>query len=285
MARFTPGHTLLHELTCSDCHQPYQAKTTTSKYCPACRVGTCLHCGLPTKKREAKLCSLKCTARYKVRTNPDVLVTLQRGRALAHGELDQQRREKIRKARTGVPRHDIRGANNPRWKGGSGSERHQAMGRLEYKVWRATVYKRDGYACVLCAATKTRFEAHHIHRWSTHPEIRYEPANGVTLCTGCHDRIVGCEEQFVERFTAYVATRAPVGLTDAERTRFARFEVPCSQCGKTLEREPHMRSKRWHFCDANCKRTYSTTIGHNWRGVAASAVRPLTSDTPPDPAS
>lgn len=158
------------------------------------------------------------------------------------------------------------------------------MGRLEYKVWRATVYKRDGYTCVLCSATKTRFEAHHIHRWSTHPELRYEPANGVTLCTGCHDRLVGHEDQFVERLTAYVATRASVELTEAERTRFARFEVPCSQCGKTLDREPHMRSKRWHFCDVVCRKTYGASIGHDWRR-AASTVRPLTPDPTTNPAS
>lgn len=284
MSRFTPGHVTLHACVCSKCNTPYQAKTTTRKYCPTCRTNVCAHCGKPTKRSDTKLCSRACAAAV-LRTNPTVAAILHAGRARAHGDLDPQRREKIRKARTGVPRHDIRGVNNPRWKGGSGSERHQAMGRLEYKVWRATVYKRDGYTCALCSATKTRFEAHHIHRWSTHPELRYEPANGVTLCTGCHDRIVGCEEQFVERFTVYVATRAPVELTEAERMRFARFEVPCSQCGKTLERAPHMRSKRWHFCDANCKQAYSTTIGHNWRGIAASAVRPMTCDFTANPAS
>ena len=53
------------------------------------------------------------------------------------------------------------------------------------RKWRNAVLHRDGNQCVKCGA-RHRLEAHHILRWATHPEERFNVDNGVTLCTVCH---------------------------------------------------------------------------------------------------
>jgi 5-methylcytosine-specific restriction endonuclease McrA len=55
----------------------------------------------------------------------------------------------------------------------------------EYKAWRQAVLVRDGHACVICGS-KGKLHAHHRASWSKHPELRYDIANGTTLCPACH---------------------------------------------------------------------------------------------------
>ncbi len=55
----------------------------------------------------------------------------------------------------------------------------------ELYQWRKRVLARDGFACQDCGA-RTNLEAHHIHPWSTHPDLRTELDNGQTLCRSCH---------------------------------------------------------------------------------------------------
>lgn len=54
----------------------------------------------------------------------------------------------------------------------------------EYRIWVATVKRRDK-CCIISGDIKTR-EAHHIKDASNHPELRYEPDNGVTLARKYH---------------------------------------------------------------------------------------------------
>lgn len=70
--------------------------------------------------------------------------------------------------------------------GVSGTERHQAMGKIEYRTWRTSVFKRDDYTCQICFVRGGYLEADHIKPWRTHEELRYEVSNGRTLCLKCH---------------------------------------------------------------------------------------------------
>lgn len=54
----------------------------------------------------------------------------------------------------------------------------------EARAWSIAVRKRDG-ACRRCGTTKG-LVAHHIKPWAKHPELRYDVANGETLCRSCH---------------------------------------------------------------------------------------------------
>src|SRR5690606_12326565 len=55
----------------------------------------------------------------------------------------------------------------------------------EYDLFRKEVFKRDNYCCQKCSANNS-IVAHHILNFSSHPDLRYEPSNGITLCDSCH---------------------------------------------------------------------------------------------------
>ena len=89
-------------------------------------------------------------------------------------------RKKMRLAKLGKRNHLT---NN--WKGGKNSGR-EGRGRQEYKEWRMAIYKRDGFACVVCGNVGRNLNAHHIKEWVNFPELRLDIKNGVTMCEGCH---------------------------------------------------------------------------------------------------
>lgn len=99
----------------------------------------------------------------------------------------EESRRKIAEAHKGKPKINMpRGEKHHMWKGGKGTERHQAMARSEYKSWRTAVFARDDYTCVCCSATRTYLHADHIVGWSEDEALRYEVKNGQTLCYKCH---------------------------------------------------------------------------------------------------
>lgn len=86
----------------------------------------------------------------------------------------------------GIPMPQMRGENNPNWKGGTTKERSAAMGRVEYRLWREEVFARDNYTCQVCSQYGGHLHADHIETWKDSPELRYLASNGRTLCVPCH---------------------------------------------------------------------------------------------------
>lgn len=92
-------------------------------------------------------------------------------------------RFRMSKGKTGK----YRGVNNPRWNGGgTHTERERVWHLGEYQQWRRAVFERDDYTCRNCFKRGGKLRAHHIKPWATHPELRYDIQNGLTLCHGCH---------------------------------------------------------------------------------------------------
>jgi len=80
-----------------------------------------------------------------------------------------------------------RGEKSPTWKGGTyGTERHRAMGQIEYTLWRNAVFERDNYTCRMCSQYSGYLQADHKKPWAVFPELRYAIDNGMTLCKNCH---------------------------------------------------------------------------------------------------
>ena len=80
----------------------------------------------------------------------------------------------------------------------------------EYRKWRRRVFKRDGFACTRCGS-RERIQAHHVKRWATHPDLRFEVANGLTLCYDCHQeehRQMTLSESSAERYWDWNQTEA-----------------------------------------------------------------------------
>ena len=241
---------------CVDCGKDFLGTGPKAKKCQDCRK--CKWCGNPLTFSRSQFCDSSCFGKWNYTQNS--------GTNLTWENLDTGQQEKrgvsISKAKTGVSRTD-RGELNANWKGNK-SERRTSMERLEYKVWRATVFKRDGYTCVICHERSKRMEAHHILPWAEYVELRYSVSNGVTLCKTCHDAIAHKESEFKDRFIAYVAAAAVVVLTEEERAKFEPIYVQCSDCGKDKRISAWHLKKKWHFCDMTCKRSYEKKIGSNW---------------------
>ena len=70
--------------------------------------------------------------------------------------------------------------------GGVSTEDMLLRASFEYVQWRKVVFSRDDYTCQICYLRSGRLEAHHIKPFATHPELRLEIDNGITLCKSCH---------------------------------------------------------------------------------------------------
>ena len=82
------------------------------------------------------------------------------------------------------------GKSNHSYVDGLGGERAidrmRARLRLDYRLWRETVFKRDNFTCRACGTRGGTLHADHIKSWRHFPEMRYEVGNGRTLCIACH---------------------------------------------------------------------------------------------------
>ena len=70
---------------------------------------------------------------------------------------------------------------------GRHAERQATRAGALAKQWAFDVKARDNFACVHCGDDRGgNLHAHHIKAWATHPELRFELSNGVTVCDACH---------------------------------------------------------------------------------------------------
>lgn len=101
-----------------------------------------------------------------------------------------------------------RGKDSHLWKGGVTSLHNQIRKSAEYRAWRRMVYERDNYTCVECGKRSKRgkritLNADHIKPFSLYPELRFEVANGRTLCVLCHKRTETYGWNYFNITTAY----------------------------------------------------------------------------------
>lgn len=89
-------------------------------------------------------------------------------------------------AKRRAPRPGASGANHHNWQGGITPVNHAIRTSLEYAIWRDAVFARDDHTCVRCDKRGGDMHADHIQPFATHPELRFEVANGRTLCPPCH---------------------------------------------------------------------------------------------------
>lgn len=77
----------------------------------------------------------------------------------------------------------------------------------QYKAWVSAVFKRDKHTCKMCGYIAKKFrhiQAHHIKRWADYPMLRYQVANGITLCDKCHKKVWNKEKEFESIFLAKI---------------------------------------------------------------------------------
>ena len=91
-----------------------------------------------------------------------------------------------------------------------------------YNRWKAQVKIRDNHACRICGC-RGQVEADHIRQWAKHPEMAFNPANGITLCTACHTSINGREKEFEKFFDFLVERSAKPQSTPRKASRTLAF--------------------------------------------------------------
>ncbi len=66
---------------------------------------------------------------------------------------------------------------------------HKDRGGQLHREWSQNVKNRDGWKCRIANdECSGRLESHHILGWRSHPELRYQLNNGITLCHYHHPR-------------------------------------------------------------------------------------------------
>lgn len=79
-----------------------------------------------------------------------------------------------------------KGNKAPNWKGGV-TPIHKAIRRsVEFKLWREAVFSRDNWTCLWCGKRGGELHPDHIKPFSQYPDLRFDIANGRTLCKDCH---------------------------------------------------------------------------------------------------
>lgn len=77
------------------------------------------------------------------------------------------------------------GSNSNFWKGGCTKTNQKIRNSIEYRLWRESVLKRDGGACIWCGSI-VDLHVDHIKPFAHYPELRFAIDNGRTLCKRCH---------------------------------------------------------------------------------------------------
>lgn len=97
---------------------------------------------------------------------------------------------------------NMKGSNNPNWKGGIATERNLFISSIECKKWRISVFERDDYTCKECGNRGGNLNAHHILLYRDYPDSQYSLniMNGITLCEKCHRKTFGKEYEFFSKY-------------------------------------------------------------------------------------
>lgn len=105
------------------------------------------------------------------------------------------------------------GPENHRWNHDLDPETRAITRKTERdREWRSTVLARDDYTCAVCGQRGGALHAHHLRSFRYHPEGRYDPDNGVTMCRDHHldfHKVYGRKDFTPENFKEYQQLNRP----------------------------------------------------------------------------
>ena len=81
-----------------------------------------------------------------------------------------------------------KGEKGNNWKGGVTPELIKARNSLEYKIWDSAVFVNNDYTDQKTGIRGGKLHAHHIYNFSSHPELRFDINNGITLSEKSHKK-------------------------------------------------------------------------------------------------
>jgi 5-methylcytosine-specific restriction endonuclease McrA len=86
------------------------------------------------------------------------------------------------------PQLQTRGEKHPNWKGGVSSENRRVRSRIEFRLWRESVFALDNWTCQKCKERGNYLHPHHILNFALYPDLRFSINNGITFCKQCHKK-------------------------------------------------------------------------------------------------
>lgn len=191
---------------------------------------TCLTCkkeislSLSASKKR-KTCSYTCSQKHKwsnieyrahmrkahqgnIPANMSELVAFTR--SVAGRKMHSEMCKEIAGWNKGIKMPQISGANSYRWISDRSklAKNDKQRNSSAHREWSRQIKNRDYWRCQIanddCSG---RVEAHHILGWASHPELRYEIKNGITLCHFHHPRKRSDEERYANDFQKLVAAK------------------------------------------------------------------------------
>lgn len=179
----------------------------------------CLHCSeiiIPQNVRhyrKQKFCSKKCSALFYGEDKRKQLIELNAKREKATGNCVVCEKVFFRppsyakntvtcsKFCSSIRRSDTqKGELSHLWRGGKTSANGIFRESFSYDNWRKSVFERDDWRCQICFERGGKITAHHILKFSEHPEYRIDINNGISLCWNCHKKIKNKEKDFTAHF-------------------------------------------------------------------------------------
>lgn len=103
----------------------------------------------------------------------------------------EETKRKMGEVKKGKPQPWNQKENHWNWNEGISSEIDEIKSSIEYRLWRESVFARDGYTCQKCGdmnggGKTVKLNAHHILNFIQYPELRTAIDNGITFCEDCH---------------------------------------------------------------------------------------------------
>lgn len=156
--------------------------------------------------------------------------------------------------------HRYFGPENANWNGNPRRKHRES----KQASWARAVISRDLATCQGCGASGVELHAHHLTPYRDNPSLRWDVANGQTLCFRCHwAEHTGPAANGVNSGEAAAGhaggnpepsfgRKAVEGVTTRGRA-YRRWEGSCDWCGKFLsKRFSDVAGKRHIFCDRSC---------------------------------
>ncbi|WP_461247694.1 HNH endonuclease [Treponema sp. R6D11] len=187
---------------CRNCYLVFHKKPESyvERICPKCGKSFQVH-KAQINRGQGKYCSKKCAVSHQPRKKNTHIkqICVVCGKKLERHPSDMQK--SINKKVFCSPKcwyQYNQEKNHYSWGGGQ-DDRMCPKGR----TWRKLVIERDKGICRLCHSS-IRPEAHHIKPFRSHPELRYDLDNGITLCHECHLKLAR-NESIIEKELSIIA--------------------------------------------------------------------------------
>ena len=94
------------------------------------------------------------------------------------------------------------------WIDGRTPENIRIRGGIEFRLWRESVFSRDGWTCQKCLKRGGILHPHHIQNFSQYPELRFAIDNGITFCKQHHilfHKIYGKKNNNQEQINEFIS--------------------------------------------------------------------------------